>query len=54
MYIFKTDIFRFNYLIFAQIAKIRKLYLESILRQDMSWYDTSAGNTFANKMTEYV
>lgn len=33
---------------------MRKLFLESILRQDMSWYDTSAGNTFANKMTEYV
>ncbi|XP_004537388.1 multidrug resistance protein homolog 49 [Ceratitis capitata] len=35
-----------------QIAKIRKLFLKAILRQDMSWYDTSSGNTFANKMTE--
>ncbi|XP_039953591.1 multidrug resistance protein homolog 49 isoform X1 [Bactrocera tryoni] len=41
-----------NKVALRQIAKIRKLFLESILRQDMSWYDTSAGNTFANKMTE--
>ncbi|XP_036342463.1 multidrug resistance protein homolog 49-like, partial [Rhagoletis pomonella] len=41
-----------NKVALRQIAKIRKLFLESILRQDMSWYDTSSGNTFANKMTE--
>ncbi|XP_032292618.1 multidrug resistance protein homolog 49 [Drosophila virilis] len=35
-----------------QINRIRKLFLEAILRQDMSWYDTSSGTNFASKMTE--
>ncbi|XP_067631071.1 multidrug resistance protein homolog 49 isoform X2 [Eurosta solidaginis] len=41
-----------NKIALKQIAKIRKLFLESILRQEMSWYDTSSGNSFANKITE--
>lgn len=35
-----------------QIGRVRKLFLEAILRQDMSWFDTSSGNNFASKMTE--
>ncbi|XP_001986851.2 multidrug resistance protein homolog 49 [Drosophila grimshawi] len=35
-----------------QINRIRKLFLEAILRQDMSWYDTTSGTNFASKMTE--
>uniref|UniRef100_A0A1B0A9F0 ABC-type xenobiotic transporter n=1 Tax=Glossina pallidipes TaxID=7398 RepID=A0A1B0A9F0_GLOPL len=35
-----------------QISRVRKLFLESILRQDMSWYDTNSGNNFAGKMAE--
>ncbi|XP_055855395.1 multidrug resistance protein homolog 49 [Episyrphus balteatus] len=35
-----------------QIRRIRTLFLQSILRQDMSWYDTTSGNNFASKMTE--
>ncbi|XP_054737347.1 multidrug resistance protein homolog 49 [Anastrepha obliqua] len=41
-----------NSVALRQISKIRKLFLESILRQDMTWYDTSSSNTFANKMAE--
>lgn len=44
---------QFTYLtVCFQIGRIRKLFLEAILRQDMSWYDTSSGNNFASKMTE--
>ncbi|TMW46661.1 hypothetical protein DOY81_008256 [Sarcophaga bullata] len=35
-----------------QIGRVRKRFLEAILRQDMSWFDTSSGNNFASKMTE--
>uniref|UniRef100_A0A1A9USS9 ABC-type xenobiotic transporter n=1 Tax=Glossina austeni TaxID=7395 RepID=A0A1A9USS9_GLOAU len=35
-----------------QISRVRKLFLESILRQDMSWFDTNSGNNFAGKMAE--
>ncbi|XP_037946899.1 multidrug resistance protein homolog 49-like [Teleopsis dalmanni] len=42
----------FNHVALKQITKIRKLFLEAILRQDMSWYDTSSGNNFASKLTE--
>ncbi|XP_037954077.1 multidrug resistance protein homolog 49-like [Teleopsis dalmanni] len=42
----------FNHVALKQITKIRKLFLEAILSQDMSWYDTSSGNNFASKLTE--
>lgn len=35
-----------------QIGRIRKEYLESILKQDMSWFDTASGNNFASQMSE--
>ncbi|XP_055916390.1 multidrug resistance protein homolog 49 [Eupeodes corollae] len=41
-----------NAVALKQIRRIRTLFLESILRQDMSWYDTSSGNNFSSKMTE--
>lgn len=41
-----------NSVALKQIRRIRTLFLGSILRQDMSWYDTSSGNNFASKMTE--
>lgn len=36
----------------AQISRIRLLFLQAVLRQDMSWYDTSTGNNFAARITE--
>lgn len=36
----------------AQISRIRVLFLQALLRQDMSWYDTVIANNFASKMTE--
>lgn len=41
-----------NYSALKQIGRIRQLFLESVLRQDMSWYDTSTSNNFAVRMTE--
>ena len=35
-----------------QISKIRKLFLQSVLRQDMTWYDLNTSDNFAVKMTE--
>lgn len=35
-----------------QITRIRTLFLTSVLRQDMSWYDTDSGFNLASKMTE--
>lgn len=35
-----------------QISRIRILFLRSVLRQDMVWYDTATGNNFASKITE--
>jgi len=41
-----------NYVAQNQILKIRKLFLKSVLRQDMTWYDLNASDNFAAKMTE--
>jgi ATP-binding cassette, subfamily B (MDR/TAP), member 1 len=35
-----------------QISKIRKLFLQSVLRQDMTWYDLNTNDNFAVRMTE--
>lgn len=35
-----------------QISRIRKLFLQSILRQDMTWYDLNTSDSFAVRMTE--
>ncbi|XP_075169480.1 multi drug resistance 49 [Haematobia irritans] len=41
-----------NRVAMRQLGRIRKIYLESILRQDMSWFDTSSGTNFASQMSE--
>lgn len=35
-----------------QISKIRKLFLQSVLRQDMAWYDLNTSDSFAVRITE--
>lgn len=35
-----------------QIGRIRKLYFESLLRQDKTWYDTTKDINFTKKLTE--
>lgn len=35
-----------------QITRIRKVLLESVLRQDMIWYDLNTSENFAVKLTE--
>ncbi|XP_055919170.1 multidrug resistance protein homolog 49-like [Eupeodes corollae] len=42
----------FNRIAVKQINRIRKQFLASLLRQDMSWYDTASDNNFTSKMTE--
>ncbi|XP_013099657.2 multidrug resistance protein homolog 49 [Stomoxys calcitrans] len=41
-----------NRVAMKQLGRIRKIYLESILRQDMSWFDTTSGKNFASQMSE--
>lgn len=35
-----------------QISKVRILFLQSVLRQDMTWYDLNTSDNFAVRMTE--
>lgn len=35
-----------------QISKVRKLFLQSVLRQDMTWFDLNTSDNFAVRMTE--
>ncbi|KAJ9591025.1 hypothetical protein L9F63_027767, partial [Diploptera punctata] len=37
-----------------QIARVRQLFLQSVLRQDMSWYDTTKTANFASRLTEIL
>lgn len=37
-----------------QIARVRRMFLRAVLRQDMSWYDTNTSTNFASRITEYV
>ena len=48
-YIFVTCL---NHAAECQVYKIRGLFLQSILRQDIGWYDTHQTGDFASKMTE--
>ncbi|BFG05140.1 multidrug resistance protein homolog 49 [Drosophila madeirensis] len=41
-----------NRVALKQIGRIRKVFLEAMLRQDITWYDTTSGTNFASKMTE--
>lgn len=43
-----------NYSARKQISRIRKKFLQSVLRQDMAWFETSAGGNFVTQLTEYV
>lgn len=36
----------------VQITKIRKLFLQAVLRQDLTWYDLNTSENFAVRMTE--
>ncbi|XP_066999667.2 multidrug resistance protein homolog 49 [Anabrus simplex] len=40
-----------NSIALKQIGRIKKLFLQSVLRQDMSWYDTNNTADFASRMT---
>lgn len=35
-----------------QIARVRKMFLKAVLRQDMTWYDTNTSTNFASRITE--
>ncbi|XP_068971412.1 multidrug resistance protein homolog 49 isoform X1 [Bombus flavifrons] len=35
-----------------QIARVRKMFLRAVLRQDMTWYDTNTSTNFASRITE--
>lgn len=35
-----------------QISRVRKMFLKSVLRQDMSWYDTNTSTNFASRINE--
>jgi hypothetical protein len=35
-----------------QIGRVRWMFLQAVLRQDMSWYDTNKTANFASRITE--
>ena len=53
--LFVTSIFSidlFNYTALKQVTRIRVHYFQSLLRQDIGWFDVSKGNNIAVRMTE--
>lgn len=42
----------FNYAAMRQVTRIRVKFFESMMRQDVGWYDTSNGNNIAVRITE--
>lgn len=44
----------YNFSGLRQIYKIRTLYLEKVLNQDISWYDVNQSGDFASRMTEWA
>lgn len=42
----------FNFSGLRQIFKIRKIYLEKVLNQDIGWYDKNQTGDFASRMSE--
>lgn len=48
--IFTVDLL--NVAAFRQIAKVRRMFLRAVLRQDMTWYDTNTSTNFASRITE--
>ncbi|XP_043290091.1 multidrug resistance protein homolog 49 isoform X2 [Venturia canescens] len=41
-----------NVAAFRQIARVRRMFLQAVLRQDMAWYDTNTSTNFASRITE--
>ena len=41
-----------NYAAERQVFRIRRMFLEAVLRQDIGWYDTNTSTDFASKMTQ--
>ncbi|PNF32773.1 hypothetical protein B7P43_G04483 [Cryptotermes secundus] len=41
-----------NYAAQQQIGRVRWMFLQAVLRQDMSWYDTNKTANFASRITE--
>ncbi|XP_012280493.1 multidrug resistance protein homolog 49 isoform X1 [Orussus abietinus] len=48
--IFTVDLL--NIAAFRQIARVRRMFLQAVLRQDMAWYDTNTSTNFASRITE--
>ncbi|XP_015603415.1 multidrug resistance protein homolog 49 isoform X2 [Cephus cinctus] len=48
--IFTVDLL--NIAAFRQIARLRIMFLQAVLRQDMAWYDTNTSTNFASRITE--
>lgn len=48
--IFAIDLL--NLVATRQIARVRKMFLRAVLRQDMTWYDTNTSTNFASRITE--
>lgn len=48
--IFSVDLF--NYTALKQITRIRIRFFQSLMRQEIGWYDVTSGNNFAVRITE--
>ncbi|XP_059619981.1 multidrug resistance protein homolog 65 [Phlebotomus argentipes] len=44
----------FNYTALKQITRIRVRYFQAIVRQEMSWYDSTNDNNFASRLTDDI
>ena len=41
-----------NYAAERQVLKVRKMFFKAVLKQDITWYDTTTTSEFATRMTE--
>ena len=48
-YLFVTCL---NYAAESQVFRIRTMFLRSVLRQDIGWYDTTPTGSFASRMAD--
>ena len=39
--------------IFIQVFRIREMFFQAVLRQDMAWFDIRTSTGFASQLTEY-
>ncbi|CAB3251562.1 unnamed protein product [Arctia plantaginis] len=44
----------FNYMALKQIDRVKQLFLRSVLRQDVSWYDLNTTMNFATKVSDDI